>query len=96
MISSSHPPEHDLPPISRFGSADTRGRLLTEVDFKWLMAGQGWWINTGRFHSDAAYAAALLRLALSSGCATLRECATVLSAQRDGPADGDCGPAIRG
>lgn len=69
--------------ISRFGSADARGRLLTEVDFKWLMAGQGWWINTGRFHSDAAYAAALLRLALASGCAALRECATVLSAQCD-------------
>jgi len=96
MISSSHPPEHDLPLISRFGSADARGRLLTEVDFKWLMAGQGWWINTGRFHADAAYAAALLRLALSSGCAALRECATVLSAQCDAPPGGDGGPGIRG
>jgi hypothetical protein len=96
MISSSHPPEHDLTLISRFGSADARGRLLTEVDFKWLMAGQGWWINTGRFHADAAYAAALLRLALSSGCAALRECATVLSAQCDAPPGGDGGPGIRG
>jgi hypothetical protein len=69
---------------------------LTEVDFKWLMAGQGWWINTGRFHSDAAYAAALLRLALASGCAALRECATVLRAQFDAPPDGDGGPGIRG
>jgi hypothetical protein len=96
MIFSSLPREHDDPVVGRFGVADARGLLLTEVDFKWLMAGQGWWINTGRFHSDAAYAARLLCLALSSGCAALRECATVLSAQRDGPAGGDSGSATRG
>jgi hypothetical protein len=55
------------------------------------MAGQGWWINTGRFHADTDYAARLLCLALGSGCATLRECATVLCAQRDGLVGGDAG-----
>ena len=27
--------------------------LLTEVDFKWLMAGQGWWIDLRRLNGTA-------------------------------------------
>ncbi len=62
-----------------FGS-DPRALLLTEVDFKWLMAGQGCWVNTHRFHADPAYAADLLRVAATSPCAALRECALTLRA----------------
>lgn len=65
------------------GSADAPALLLTEVDLKWLMAGQGWWINLQRLHCDPAYTAAILRSALASPCAALRECAALLQAQID-------------
>lgn len=66
------------------GSADAQGLLLTEVDFKWLMAGQGWWINLQRLHCDPSYAARILRSALTSPCAAVRECAALLQAQLGG------------
>ena len=47
-------------------SADESVSLLTEVDFKWLMAGHGWWMDTTRFHRDPTYAAGLLGLAMAS------------------------------
>lgn len=65
-------------------SGDERVSLLTEIDFKWLMAGQGWWIDTTRFHRDPSYAAQFLRLALASPSFALRECAAVLQAQFGG------------
>jgi hypothetical protein len=55
--------------------------LLAQVDFKWLMAGQGWWINPTRFRSDPSYAIGFLRLAMASQSGTLRECAASLQAQ---------------
>lgn len=61
--------------------ADEEVLLLAEVDFKWLMAGLGWWIDTARFHSDPAYAAGLLRLAMASPSFALRDCAASLQAQ---------------
>ncbi len=73
-----------LAPRHAFG-ADPRALLLTEVDFKWLMAGQGCWVNTRRFHADPAYAADLLRVAATSPCAALRECALALRALVSGP-----------
>ncbi len=60
--------------------AGERDALLAEVDFKWLMAGQGWWVDTARFHADPDYAAQFLRSALASPCAELRECAACLQA----------------
>lgn len=69
--------------------ADARALLLTEVDFKWLMAGQGWWVNAQRFHADPRYAADLLRLGLISPCATLRACALALQARTVGLDVGD-------
>ena len=66
-------------------NADERGLLLAEVDFKWLMAGLGWWIDTTRFHSDPSYAAGYLRLAMASQTFALRECAASLQAQIGGP-----------
>jgi hypothetical protein len=66
--------------------ADEQVLLLAEVDFKWLMAGLGWWIDTARFHSDPAYAAGLLRLAMASPSFALRDCAASLQAQMSRPA----------
>ena len=54
--------------------------LLVEVDFKWLMAGQGLRIDLSRFRSDAVYAANLISLALDSESFALRECAALLQA----------------
>ncbi len=55
--------------------------MLDEVDFKWLMAGQGWWVNTTRLHDDPGYANRLLRYALASSNASLRHCAERLLLQ---------------
>ena len=62
-------------------SVDESVSLLTEVDFKWLMAGHGWWMDTTRFHRDSTYAAGLLGLAMASQSFALRECAATLQAQ---------------
>ena len=64
-------------------NSDARTLLLTEVDFKWLMAGQGWWINPDRFHFEPSYAAGILHSALASPCGALRACAPTLQAQLD-------------
>jgi hypothetical protein len=61
--------------------ADPRDALLAMVDFKWLMSGQGWWVDTARFHADPAYAWSLLELALASSSFALRECAGELRAR---------------
>lgn len=55
--------------------ADAREALLATVDFKWLMTGQGWWVDTARFHADPSYTRDMLRLAMSSSSFALRECA---------------------
>jgi hypothetical protein len=36
------------------------------VDFKWLMAGVGWWIDLSRLQRDMAYAGECVQLGLSS------------------------------
>ncbi len=71
-----------LAPGASLPAADTRASLLAEVDFKWLMSGQGWWVDTSRFHNDTSYAEALLKLALASQSFALRECAALLQTQR--------------
>ena len=62
-------------------NTDADLRLLEEVDFKWLMAGQGWWINAERLHSDQSYAAQCLALARDCELAPLRHCAAMLQSQ---------------
>lgn len=52
--------------------------LLTEVDFKWLMAGQGWWVDSDRIKQDPIYASACIQSALDSDCDPLRHCAANL------------------
>ena len=68
------------PPVNEPDSSiDHRELLLEEVNFKWLMAGIGWWVDMSRFHSDARYAAHYLALAAQSESPELRKFATLLS-----------------
>ena len=60
---------------------DERVLLLEEVDFKWLMAGLGWWIDPARLHSDPAYASHLFDLVETSPSAALKDCAALLRRQ---------------
>lgn len=60
--------------------SDARSALLSEVDFKWLMAGQGCWIDIPRFHHDPAYALAHLEMGLQSSTLALRQSAARLQA----------------
>ena len=60
--------------------------LLSAVDFKWLMTGHGWWVDSARFSADPAYAATLLGLAMASPSSALRDCAARLQAQMEQPA----------
>lgn len=47
--------------------------LLNLVDFKWLMAGVGWWGELTRLQSDSAYIDECLRRALKSNSKLLQE-----------------------
>ena len=57
--------------------------LLIEVDFKWLMAGQGWWVDSDRMKNDPIYASACIQSALNSDCFPLRDCAQCLRHELD-------------
>jgi hypothetical protein len=52
--------------------------LLEEIDFKWLMAGQGWWVDTQRLHNDRSYAEHWLAMADVTQSAALQDCASLL------------------
>jgi hypothetical protein len=53
--------------------------LLPLVDFKWLMAGVGWWIDVPRMRRDTGYADECIRCALETGSQILCErCAELL------------------
>ena len=69
---------------SHCGDQSQEHNMLIEVDFKWLMAGQGCWIDPARIHSDPLYARACLQSALQSGCEPLRCCAASLQAELSG------------
>ena len=65
-------------------SSDACACLLAKVDFKWLMAGQGWRVDLHRFQSDPSYAADLLRFALASPSFALRGSAASIQNQIGG------------
>jgi hypothetical protein len=58
-----------------------RSEMLTEVDFKWLMAGIGFWVDPIQLHLDPGYAQASLQNALRSSCEPLRRCAAALKTE---------------
>jgi hypothetical protein len=81
-----HRPEPHAAPIACAADAateeaDSGVSLLAAVDFKWLMTGHGWWVDSARFHSDPAYAATLLDLAMASPSSALQHCAARLLAK---------------
>jgi hypothetical protein len=47
--------------------------FLRLVDFKWLMAGVGWWVSLSRLQSDSGYFNECLQRALASDSEVLRE-----------------------
>lgn len=47
--------------------------FLNLVDFKWLMAGIGWWVDLSRLQSDGAYVDECLQRALRSDSELLRK-----------------------
>ncbi|APW45905.1 hypothetical protein [Rhodoferax antarcticus] len=69
------------PGPASFAVTDERLVLLEEVDFKWLMTGQGWWVDTERLHTDTGYASHLLHLVTQNPSAALRNCAARLQAR---------------
>lgn len=63
--------------------SDGRVLLLEEVNFKWLLAGLGWWIDMTRFHTDIPYATHFLELAEASNSPALRDCAASLQCHNE-------------
>jgi hypothetical protein len=61
--------------------SDERLVLLDEVNFKWLLAGLGLWIDMARFRTEPAYAAHFLALAQASESHALQNCASALKNQ---------------
>ncbi len=57
--------------------------LLLEVDFKWLMAGQGCAVDPDRLLWDADYTDRCIQFALHSHCGALLDCAKQLQAALD-------------
>jgi hypothetical protein len=66
-----------------FPQSDGRVQLLEEVNFKWLLAGMGWWIDMARFHNDLPYARHFLALAEASDSPALRDCAASLKSRNE-------------
>jgi hypothetical protein len=63
--------------------SDERVVLLEEVNFKWLLAGLGWWIDMSRFHRDIPYAKHFFELAEASNSSALRDCAASLQSYNE-------------
>lgn len=57
--------------LTAFG-CDQQDDMLIEVDFKWLMAGQGYWVDTSRLRTDSNYAHLCVEQALHSHCSELQ------------------------
>ena len=70
--------------------------LQAEANFKRLMSVQGWWVDTTRFDCDPSYATELIRFATTSQSFALRECATLLQAQLEGPVPCNIGSVASG
>lgn len=81
VVTMQRPSEQETGIDEAATDADAREYLLAEVDFKWLMAGEGRWIDTARLHIDPSYAVGLIRWALVSPSFALRESAALLQTQ---------------
>lgn len=61
------------------------GCLLNLVDFKWLMAGMGWWVNLSRLQGDKDYLDECLQRALTSDSELLQKRSIEMLGVRRGP-----------
>ena len=68
-------------------------RFLNLVDFKWLMAGMGWWVDLSRLQSDKAYIEECLQRALRSDSELLQERSVEMLGLRRG-SDAHCDAAM--
>jgi hypothetical protein len=75
------PNEHPTLANEADARGDERLVLLDEINFKWLMAGLGLWIDMVRFHSETSYANHFLTLAEVSDSPALRQSAAALRNQ---------------
>jgi hypothetical protein len=64
---------------------DAEAMLLELVDFKWLMAGRGWWLDLSRLRSDTAYARMSAQRGMDSGLSLLVGLSAMLLAQLPPP-----------
>ena len=58
---------------ARISDLEGSDRFLNLVDFKWLMAGMGWWVDLSRLQSDKAYIEECLQRALRSDSELLQK-----------------------
>jgi hypothetical protein len=72
---------HTLDTTSGDPSGHQRADMLTEVDFKWLMAGMGMWVDPQQLHHDPGYAHDSVQRALLTPCEPLHRCALALAAE---------------
>jgi hypothetical protein len=76
---NQHPPAQvNQPAWLESPKLDADALLLLDVDFKWLMSGHGWWIDTPRIHQDSSYAEHCLHNAMNTTSTALFDCATKL------------------
>ncbi|NDZ18859.1 hypothetical protein C7T35_39525 [Variovorax sp. WS11] len=68
-------------------------RFLKLVDFKWLMAGIGWWVDLSRLQSDEAYIEECLQRALRSNSELLQARSVEMLGLRRG-SDAHCDAAM--
>ena len=64
--------------------SEENSAFLNLVDFKWLMAGVGWWVNLSRLQSDRDYIDECLQRALKSDSELLRKRSVELLGLRPG------------
>jgi hypothetical protein len=75
--------EREYTVANSVAKSDGRVLLLEEVNFKWLLAGLGLWIDMTRFHNDIPYATHFLELAKASNSPALRDCAASLQCHNE-------------
>ncbi len=83
VINMQSQTEHQARAETSARQADERVLLLEEVNFKWLLAGMGLWIDMSRFHNDPGYAAHFLAQAEASDSNALRKCAASLQGKKE-------------
>ena len=83
VINMQSQTEHPAQADASAPRADERVLMLEEVNFKWLLAGMGLWIDMARFHNDPVYATRFLALAEASDSPALRKCAASLQGKTE-------------